>query len=66
MAKCNQGNCKGEFVERISEYGSYWKCSICGHKIDKRCICGGLRKMSIFNGISVAVCSNYRCRKNKY
>ncbi len=64
MAKCNQMNCKGEFVERVSEYGPYWICSVCGHKIDKKCICGGKREMTTYNGSSVAKCS--KCKKYRY
>lgn len=50
MTKCNQFNCKGEFVEDVSKYGPYWKCTVCGHKIDKKCFCDGQRVMSIYNG----------------
>lgn len=64
MIKCNQMNCKGEFVERIGMYGVYWGCSVCGHKIDKKCICGGTRKMTTFNGSSVARC--FKCKKYRY
>ena len=64
MTKCNQFNCKGEFVEDVSKYGPYWKCTVCGHKIDKKCFCGGQRIMSIYNGSTVSKCTKcgkYRC-----
>lgn len=66
MAKCNQWNCKGEFISLINEYGEYWKCSVCGHIIDKRCnVCGEIRTLTIWNGSSsVAKCTN--CGKQKY
>ena len=64
MAKCNQGNCKGVFVERVSKYGPYWSCSACGHKIDQKCVCGGQRVLTTYNESSVARCS--KCGKYRY
>ena len=65
MTKCNQGNCKGELIERISQYGPYWRCSICGHTIDRKCrICGGEMKMTTYDGTSVARCT--KCKKYRY
>lgn len=64
MNKCNQGSCKGVFLERISEYGIYWSCSACGHNIDRKCGCGGQRVMITYNGISVGRCS--KCGKYRY
>lgn len=64
MAKCNQGGCKGLFEDRVSEYGPFWSCSMCKHTINKRCGCGGIRKMMVINGSTVAKCS--KCRKPTY
>ena len=57
MAKCNKFNCKGEFVERVSEYGPYWRCSVCGHKIDKKCFYGGQR---VFEVTLISLFSTFR------
>jgi len=64
MTRCNKGNCKGVFVERVSEYGPYWICTVCGHKIDQKCICGEKRVMTTYNGSSVAQC--LKCNKYRY
>ena len=64
MAKCNQYNCKGELEERISKFGPYWKCSRCGHTVDRKCKCGGNREMTTYNGTSVTKC--LLCRKYRY
>lgn len=64
MARCNQSNCKGELVEAVSKCGPYWRCTVCGHTIDKKCFCGGQRIMSTYNGATVSKCT--KCGKYRY
>ena len=65
--KCNQANCRGELVLRESQYGPYWKCTKCGHIIDGKCkVCGSSRILTVYEGISVARCTNMRCKKYQY
>lgn len=59
MKKCNQANCQGELVLRESQYGLHWKCTKCGHIIDGKCkVCGSSRILTVYEGISVARCTN--------
>lgn len=65
MGKCNQMNCDGELVQRTSQYGPYWRCSICGHIIDGRCKrCGDKNVLTTYDDSSVARCT--RCGRYDY
>lgn len=57
MGTCVKSYCDGNMVERISAYGTYWVCSKCGNKIDKKCsCCGGGMRFVTYNGSRAVSC----------
>ena len=64
MSNCTKTLCNGTLEEKKGPYGSYWKCSKCGHTVSKKCICGGTRILTYYGKNAVTRCQ--KCGTYKY